>query len=1573
MKKYVLRLLPAFLLAICLVFSYVNIPAALAADEVVCTCNTQNDTHTTDCALMAATENQTSCTCTPVDGVHQESCSLYVSPDDDTSEGPIMSAGIYLDADRQTLLSDMTYSGSTLTGWTYNNDNYTVEDRYLGINLSQLSMDSDKQYQLVVEMDPILYINQTTEPSLNHTTVTFTRNEAFTVNGDGSYEPYRYSLSNLTYLIDSGEQSLPVVLPLRFDINLWNKQDGANLGDGTNPLLHVYLQEKQADGSFVTISGCDVKLLQATVSGTLPYNPSVSMYIVGGSSTATTKMGPEDSLKFNYSMFSSNYTEGHYVSSLEINIKIPTCTYNDTTYRMQYTEFGLKTTTGNQTFYEQTFDENTGVLTIKASNVFLSSNGLFNITFTAPEELKNLPGSYVFSGEATVVSDNTYVSQNRAFTITLDTASEAILKTHGTNGSANCLENDTVQFLGNLAIRNDAATAGSGSMLISLSFDINETNAVSVTTVNLMCDRDSENITIYYTLQNKDGTSAFPDETTGENTVFSAEVKNKHYSPGGNISDSNYQTFTRNDLPEEHRNYFFETLSYTMGNLPGNSSAYHTGASRAPYSAGTIWGYVNVNEIPEIAPKHSMTVYRLNSDESQGDVLLNKEITVNINEGTSVPYGLDSAKCSSTNLTSGDSFTISGDVFVIRYPYTSNSCLNDIMLGFVLPQGIKVNESSITASYTGGTLEVDAVTTKSLDNGKNMHIIKFKEGQKIGHFDEELGTLETGDRVKFSVQFNSDKSMSAQSIVLRESVFVAGKDRENGAGGSYSGNAITDTYDLNENNSVTDKIGCLKNSTDITITFQSPPAELIITDTLTDNDGNSGSELAMESFADVLNYELKFECTQGGSATDFFYMIPIGKTDMTKESTFVSKCQVNIALSGAASVTTTNGTAMKIFYSNADIDDYDGALLIGNEYWYETLPTGVTWDQITVIKVEAAEDEIVNGSVNTISVPLKYAGTDTEYQNMAGYQIEWSSRGYYCYALGYGSYSATRSTDGCTVTLTYTPQETVKFTLTAAKAGNPSSGTKTYELDLQVQFYLAQEYRVKQITPSNVNLMGAEYNFENATSTEANENFRINISVKKKDDTSASTSVALQKDNDIIGSLGENSVPVFTFTIENADALSDIVTDRKVTLTLIGSNGVIVPVEITIARELAEAEATESAIVAGRLYSPFIGTTSATVGSDSAFTAQFVTQYIPANYTGHKIVFTSAPVKDTTVTLIDYTFANSLKFYHYTMDGSTSTVSLTDFVCMGSSEKFSESSVTDEVKEQLLFIVSFPEGGETVRDNSVKLTKTLNTSSTSEESSSLSFTTVAKRTFSLSSSQTSVKNGADFTLSYTSQCNISADSRYSGKQLSLVLSPADSTSFSADSCLVVDDTSYYLNAQGCFMIPLKPVQSGDGTVNVACYSETADEISLNAYLWASATANGSKPLMGDEVADAVTVNVTPYELPSFKVTDMSDRLIEKEELSDEIKVSFSKSDNVTAVTIELQKKISADYTTQTTILESVNGVTQATSGQGVFSVTGDDAELKLSRTTEVGTYRLLFTVSSNDATITVPYNFVVVE
>ena len=205
MRNNICKRIITVLLAVCLLLPYAVMPKANAAGA-------ENDSteepYVEDQNMINETTANTdeNCTCNAVDGVHQDGCPLFTMPDD-SGDNIEFKVGMYMDANRQQHLVNLTPEGAHLDDWKYNAESFSAEDRYLGVVINGLSMSNDKQYQLVVEMAPILYINQNNDPTQTYTTLSYTKNAPIVVNTNGKYTPNKYSLSNLTYLIDKGTKA----------------------------------------------------------------------------------------------------------------------------------------------------------------------------------------------------------------------------------------------------------------------------------------------------------------------------------------------------------------------------------------------------------------------------------------------------------------------------------------------------------------------------------------------------------------------------------------------------------------------------------------------------------------------------------------------------------------------------------------------------------------------------------------------------------------------------------------------------------------------------------------------------------------------------------------------------------------------------------------------------------------------------------------------------------------------------------------------------------------------------------------------------------------------------------------------------------------------------------------------------------------------------------------------------------------------------------------------------------------------------------------------------------------------
>ena len=234
----------------------------------------------------------------------------------------------------------------------------------------------------------------------------------------------------------------------------------------------------------------------------------------------------------------------------------------------------------------------------------------------------------------------------------------------------------------------------------------------------------------------------------------------------------------------------------------------------------------------------------------------------------------------------------------------------------------------------------------------------------------------------------------------------------------------------------------------------------------------------------------------------------------------------------------------------------------------------------------------------------------------------------------------------------------------------------------------------------------------------------------------------------------------------------------------------------------------------------------------------------------------------------------------------------------------------------------------------------------------------------------------------TSENDTLVDSKYIGRKIALVLKAPENIPL--DTHITQNGTTYYLNTNRQFIIPLKEVQNEEGTISIKLLSnmlpKQKTEYSFNAELWVSSTANAITPLMGEKVAEKqIQFNTIEQPNPSLKITNMANRKITKNELSNQNTITFNCEGITTdlTATVELQKKEGTGYQIVTDKLSQVNGITEH--NKGAFSIdiaNGENTAIfKLATSTEVGTYRIVVKVydSNNNVLLEVPYGLLVIE
>ena len=1153
-----------------------------------------------------------------------------------------------------------------------------------------------------------------------------------------------------------------------------------------------------------------------------------------------------------------------------------------------------------------------------------------------------------------------------------------------------------VSIFGGIYLEN-TGTGDSCAKNINVEFDITNTNLIRVTTVNVMADTVQAYMDVKYTLVDENGERVYldadgnrvsesSDDAIGEWTY---SLKNTYYNSSSKKDLKN--KLTRNNLPEAHRQYYFKTINYTLESILAQTKLYAQSSNLTLTAAGNFLGYVD-----DVKGKNGDKAITKATIVSENSSIANLERTITTSlVNTSTPtYVIDTANISKSSIQAGESVNISGVVMTPSYPYGNSTWLKGITLAVKLPKDITINEEAIVIKNAKGTaITVESVATQALSDGNVLWKIKLPSDVFIGKATESIGDLPSGTKITYNIQLDTSYTMNATTIYIRDMVTVAGYMQTNSASGSYSWGSKIDTYDLNENGSVKDKIGGIDTTNAASCQIVSQTATLDITDSITiESNGNVSSESAegiLKSIDDIVNYNLDIGCFSGGRAEGFCYYVPIPKTTTTTDNFLIENGKNGkFELSLKEEPSLTGSDIFEIGYIMQEGVTYANAQNIQNWYTKDQMDSdeSLKYEDVTMIRLMVKEAGIKNGDKTRLALKLNYTGD--AFVEEAGMENIWHSGGFYKHINSDRESAGNFSTDGVSITLN-SEIECEDITLTAARNMNPVTPGNVNEITVEKVgfpvFKNAHTFKITKVETYNVTLQTKDYMVENPDmpGIDANKTFAIttNMDANEKNILSTASTTPIT-----VGTSAKDDSPEFTYKIYNADALNDNSQARYIVVTFESDNGITLKQRIDINREVVQASDPKIAIVEGKRYLTFDDlTTEAVISQDSAFTAQFILEYIPETYVDERITFSNALPVGTKITLVNLTDSSNPTYWYYSVGSAVTSVKLKDFVSMGKtgSDKYEAPDDIDIINEKLLVVVDFAQCTSCLSAGSYNIKLELTGKNNDVEnfaSSELVFITKNKNAFSLSNiAGTSM--GKDFTVNYAMTLTEGADSKYEGRKASLVITAPDN--IPVDTMLTVQSAVYYLNSEKQYIISLGDIKSQSGSLTMNIFSNMQPNsdttYEFDFALWVSATANAEAPKLGELIVNK-KVNITSNnELnPSLKVTKMNSRIIKKDKLNETYTMTYNYiPDTKCKVTVELQQKIGSAYQKVTDKLNQVNGLTSHT--MGVFNISPSSGEnkleFKLSSTTEKSTYRIVFKVSDENGTklLEVPYNFIVLD
>lgn len=1483
--------------------------------------------------------------------------------------------------------STINLTESTIySGWNYNN---------IGkISISLLNLDTDVVYKLIISMDNIIYSPVDVLPSIGGVTTEFEKNDPIQINGNKKYDGMPFS-GTIIYTFNSESSKTFEVenfeLQFKYDAVLWNNLGNTNLGDGVNPLLSVKLVVEEN-----TILD-EKNIVNATTDANGEHSYNANFRYGNNLSSSVLQVRANDALTFTIANDSSFAYDAQYYEKLNIEFNIPKYIHNGITYYLDYNENDIKVYTGkgivlNKSYYDLVITE--GKISIELINYMHTQDtgALLSIKFTVPEipELQSVSGLYKFTGNVKAYLDGdtsrSIFKSDKSFVLTLNTNLASQLGISSADSSIDYRNDTVVQPLFGLGLKNNGGDSGKIKLVYNFDIDLTDTNTILVTTMRLLPDNKSQNFEIKYSLVDENGKLIYfdtngnvvPEGTSGATQYWTVTISNKFYNKTMAYNAS--ILFNRNNLRSDHKQYYFKTIEYVTGGLDSGSTLWHSSA-RFSYSSstGTIWGYTRFTQANEKVVSN-VKVYETN-DNDIFELKFDKNLSTKSTKTDSNAYGMTNGKVSTNSIVAGNTFSVSGRISTLSYPYTANNILNtvdnNLILGFRLPEGITINSSGTKFTNTANnkTINIKSISNRPLDEGYNLWIVELEGGHLIGYCSETLGAISTGSYINFTIEFNTSLNTSGSTLYIKDMIYVAAKGINNKADGTYKDMKIVDKYDISGNGSYTDYVGCFSSAhNSLMIQIIAADATLDISYEMSIDGTPIGSTDAhLQAYSDKLLYELIINCTSGGKAEDFAYYIPIVKQNSIIDNKLIFNADYTLQLTEIPVVINSlEGNGVKIQYSFDSNITYDN---VHTSIWYETIPLNKSLEEVTLIKVLPESGIIENGSISVLRIPLSYEGELDEYISNAGMTNSWSCRGQYKFLIGNRGIAGHYSTEQNNIIINYTYEKKIIELTTTTGNHSDNIGNDSYLLEILSSFKKEQTFNIASVTTYNAlvtSVNSMETNAHLLTGDDANRTFAFFVTLdsnQKKD---------LSETNALLGKVSTSTNFKINFEIFNADVISDITTIRYVDILIQSDNGIFIPIRINIKRELTIIGNISNSISTGKQYTLLATTqTEITISKDSAFTAQFSAEnIIPNNYKGRKILFDNKLPVGTKIVLIDLTYYNNIKYYIYeTNETDTNTINLTKFNVMGSSSKYTTTTGFNSITEKYLFIVELPgnniENGIT---NSINLARTLNSDVDEISPNSLTFTINNTREYDLEYSS-DVEIGEEIEVEYTiSDINYS-DSKYNDRKIALSIVPISSQSI-INSYIVYENKIYYLNSNNEFLLPLGDAQeAGTYKIRFNYYCQTIEYYEetcmLNIKLIASATANASKPHLG-EILKEININLTSKTQPSIEIETMSTRWISKEDLKNIVQVKYNTLNVNGKVTIELQKKIGEGYATDSTLLEAVNGSTNQSSGQ--FVITGiTTLNLKFSELMEYGNYQLLFKIYDNDGNEmkVVSYKFIV--
>lgn len=1171
-------------------------------------------------------------------------------------------------------------------------------------------------------------------------------------------------------------------------------------------------------------------------------------------------------------------------------------------------------------------------------------------------------------------------------------------------------DNQSIGALGFFDVHN-VGVRDSGELEVS--FDFNTANSGAkyyVTRVNIPLDGNTRGTDVTYVLENGSG-----------NTVSGT----KHYA--NTSSFSVWVSALRSDAGVGD-GYFIKSITYTAAKFRANAQ-YHAdvthGWRNSSSDFGQFFGYVT-GEAGQTASAE-MTVKSADATglDSDGATELSVVETSTVSNYDSVGLGLQGSAtvdgASSQSIVAGKSATLSFKGYVPVDEYRGNDDsgkLTNSVNGYhvmrspvvyvCLPENVSIagsDQASMEVTCAG--LQNRSVASTSVERLKGSECVI--DGVNAVWWEVRYDGANiacTGDAslnvpyFTVSLQLSTSSTMAGVNWNFEKAIAVRSYGQalnwtSQTSVGSIARNKASDLQ--SDSNAMLKALGdalasddyaqanlgvmYYTNSVSTTLNISRAEAKLDVSTALLQEGQASepGAAIKVTDENATLDYDVNVSSTEGGTAHDFSYYIPIVKSGAALDaSAFTTKSDFSLELTGEVGITGSNADGAELEGMPFDVLYTTEANLTSSNIqsldagkWQTADTLNGDFSRVTAVKIITKDNE--EGGTSTISpdssykfeLKLVYDNVGNDFAANAGRSVAWRTFGHYVYERNGDTTENTYPSGvnsvklGYVLDMTSTPIDVVLDTSTGAQG--------VASVDLVPMFNTNKTLKIKSVARGNLNLTSEDP--RGYSGTTANQTFRmalgLNGQAKRNLSDGAGGSYGVAAGEGVSADIA----------VDFSTALTDASSQRYVDV-VIGDDDIDITVRVNLRRTVKPADATEAGVAEGENYAAPKVSGSVTIANNSAFTALFpVSGFVPANYSAQKLKWKTADgaaaniPSGTTIIMVGLKDDNTADSYWlYRSTGGKSQVDLSEFKSMDAGQVFSyDTESSTQVTLKYLFVVNF--------SNADAANGPYKIAFGADAISGVTAFTDVDRAVELVDPATYSLTAAGSTLTYGVSKSAGNESYLERKSLSLVLKPAGNSGLPTDAKLSDGAQEYERNAKGEFVIPLGTIDSGAKSFRVVSSQlpSSGGSYSFVASLVLVGTSDASSPDAGEFVKSAtLTLGTASSPSPSLSVTGTRVATVADWKSGQQFELSVAGLDDGCSLTVKAYRGLTgSDQVTD--LLSSVGGCFTIESGVGSYNAKASTGKLQLSSVASPGTYRLVFEIRDATDTLltTVPYAIIV--